>query len=437
MIVCKFGGSSMANAERVRAAADIVRAEAGRRYAVVSAPGKRDKQDEKVTDLLIRCQKLGERGLDFTAPFAAVRTRFCELVASLGLNLDLTEDLAALEARLKNGATRDFAASRGEYFNAKIFAAELGFAFLDARELVAFDEKGELLMEETVARLAAALKKTPRAVIPGFYGSHPDGSVCVFSRGGSDVTGSLVAAAAKADLYENWTDVSGILMADPRIVRDARTIPIVTYQELRELSYMGATVLHEDAVFPVRRLGIPIRICNTARPGDEGTLIVADAPGKTGAVTGIAGKKGFTALYVEKDRMNAQIGFGRRVLSVLEEMELSFEHLPTGIDTLSVLMETEAVRGKENEVLSRIHAAVGPDRTHLEEGIALIAVVGRGMVHSPGCAARLFSGLAKAGINVKLIDQGSSQINIIVGVDEGDYERALEAIYREFVPVEL
>ena len=437
MIVCKFGGSSLADATRISAAADIVRGDKARRYVVVSAPGKRDKKDEKITDLLLRCQKQGARGLDFSPSFRAVKERFEGIVRDLGLDLDLGADFDALEQALQNGATRDFAASRGEYFNAKIFAAELGFTFLDAQALIAFDGHGEALMDESVARLAAAMKGATRAVIPGFYGSFPDGSVCTFSRGGSDVTGSLVAAAGKAELYENWTDVSGILMADPRIVRDAKTIPAVTYQELRELSYMGATVLHEDAVFPVRSRDIPIRICNTARPQDPGTLIVSRAPGKAGTVTGIAGKKGFSAIHVDKDRMNAEIGFGRRVLSVLEELELSFEHLPSGIDTLSAFLETASVKGKENEILAGIQAAVKPDRVHIEAGYALIAVVGRGMVQSPGSAARLFSGLSKAGINVRMIDQGSSEINIIVGVDEGDFERAVEAIYREFVPMEL
>ncbi|MBP5289483.1 MAG: aspartate kinase [Clostridia bacterium] len=437
MIVCKFGGTSMADAKCIRAAADIVRADKARRYVVVSAPGKRHGKDEKITDLLLRCQKQGVRKLDFSASFIALKDRFCRIVADLGLQLDLEGDFDALEQALRDGASPDYAASRGEYFNARIFAALLGFDFLDAKDLVAFDEKGALLMDETIARLAEAMKKHTRAVIPGFYGSRPDGSVCTFSRGGSDVTGSLAAAAGKAELYENWTDVSGILMADPRVVRDARTIPAVTYQELRELSYMGATVLHEDAVFPVSSRGIPIRICNTKRPSDPGTLIASEAPCKMGTITGIAGKKGFSAIHVDKDRMNAEIGFGRRVLSVLEDLNMSFEHLPSGIDTLSVFLETSEVKGKENEILSGIQAAVKPDRVHIVNGYALIAVVGRGMRHAPGTAARLFSGLAKAGINVDMIDQGSSQINIIVGVEEKDYERALEAIYREFIPVEL
>lgn len=437
MIVCKFGGTSLADSARIRAAADVILADKERRYVVVSAPGKRDKKDEKITDLLIRCQKLASRGQDFSAPFNTLRDRFCGIVSDLGLDLSLEADFSALEGALKTGATRAYAASRGEYFNGKIIAAHLGYAFLDARELIAFDQKGEVQTDETLTRLSDAMKKHPRAVIPGFYGSYPDGSVCVFSRGGSDVTGSLVAAAGKAELYENWTDVSGILMADPRIVQGAKTIPVVTYQELRELSYMGATVLHEDAVFPVRSRGIPIRICNSMRQEDPGTRIVSEAPGKAGSITGIAGKKGFVALHVEKDRMNAEIGFGRRVLSVLEDLNISFEHLPSGIDTLSVYMEASAIRGLEDRILERVRDAVSPDRIYYETGTALIAVVGRGMVRSPGCAGRLFSGLAKAGINVRMIDQGSSEINIILGVDDGDYERAVEAIYREFIPIDL
>ncbi len=434
MVVCKFGGSSLADAARIRHAADIVRSDKARRYVVVSAPGKRNKGDEKITDLLLRCQKQGALGLDFSAPFSALRDRFCGIIRELGLDLSLEEEFDALQKALKNGAGRDYAASRGEYFNARIMAAELGFPFLDAGDLVCFDENAELDGKKTLTRLAVALKNTTRAVLPGFYGSFPDGSVCVFSRGGSDVTGALVAAAAEADLYENWTDVSGLMVADPRVVPGAVGIPVVTYQELRELSYMGATVLHEDAVFPVRSRDIPIRICNTVRPEEPGTRIVADAPAKTGAVTAIAGKKGFSALYLEKDRMNAEIGFGCRVLNVLKEMDLSFEHMPSGIDTLSVVLDSSSVAGRENELIARIQKAVQPDRVHLENKFALIAVVGRGMIRSPGTAARLFSALARAGINVRMIDQGSSELNVIVGVDEADYEKAIEAVYREFAP---
>ena len=433
MIVCKFGGSSLANAERIRHAADIVRCDKERRYIVVSAPGKQNKRDEKITDLLLRCQKQGALGLDFSAPFAALRDRFYGIVAELGLPLSLEEEFDALKKALKSGASRDYAASRGEYFNARIMAAELGFPFLDAQDLVCFDESAGLDAKKTLTRLAAALKNTTRAVLPGFYGAYPNGDVCVFSRGGSDVTGALVAAAADADLYENWTDVSGLMMADPRIVPDAVGIPVVTYRELRELSYMGATVLHEDAVFPVRTRNIPIRICNTAKPEDPGTRIVSDAPAKTGAITGIAGKKGFSALYLEKDRMRAEVGFLRKALSVLEEMKISIEHMPSGIDTLSVVLDSASVAGRENELIARMQKAVQPDRLHLENGFALIAVVGRGMIRSPGSAARLFAALAHAGINVRMIDQGSSELSIIVGVNDSDFESTIHAIYHEFV----
>ncbi|MBQ3866658.1 MAG: aspartate kinase [Clostridia bacterium] len=434
MIVCKFGGSSLADGERIRRAADILRADEDRRYVVVSAPGKRNGSDEKVTDLLLACQEAAAKGRDFSAPFAALKRRFLAIAGELCPSLDMEGELESLAAALRRGAGRDYAASRGEYLSGRVMAGLLGWAFVDAAEVIAFHENGAPDEEKTMRLLSARLKDLPRAVIPGFYGARPDGSVCVFSRGGSDVTGSLAAAAAGADLYENWTDVSGLMMADPRIVPDARGIAEVTYRELRELSYMGATVLHEDAVFPVRRRAIPIRICNSARPEDPGTRIVAEAPSVPGAITGIAGKKGFSALFVEKDRMNAEIGFGRRVLSVLEEAGVSFEHLPTGIDTLSVLVESHALAGREERILAAVERAVAPDRIHLETELALVAVVGRGMIRSPGCAARLFSALARAGVNVRMIDQGSSELNVIVGVDEKDYERTVEAIYREFVP---
>lgn len=432
--VVKFGGTSLASAEQMQKCAAIVRAQAARRYVIVSAPGKRFSGDEKVTDLLLKCRDRAAGREDFSDLFAIICDRFTGLIRDLGISLSLEEDFQKLRDTLSAGkATADEIASRGEYFNGKIFAALLGFPFLDAAEFVFFDERGVLLEEETNAAIAAALLKFPRAVIPGFYGSEKTGRIRTFSRGGSDVTGSLVARAVKADLYENWTDVSGLLMADPRVVPDPKPIAEVTYRELRELSYMGASVLHEDAIFPVRKCGIPIHIKNTNAPEDPGTLIVENAETVPGSITGIAGKKGFVAVHIEKDMMNSVVGFGRRVLSVLEKHAICFEHLPSGIDTLSVLISSEHLAGKDGEVLREIGEAVSPDRIELLPDLALIAVVGRGMIRSRGMAARLFSALAKNNINIRMIDQGSSELNIIVGVENRDYENAIRAIYGEFV----
>ena len=330
------------------------------------------------------------------------------------------------------------AASRGEYLNGIIMAAYLGYEFIDAADVICFDADGSFLSEKTNQELAARLSKVSKAVIPGFYGSMPDGSVKTFSRGGSDITGSLVARAVHADLYENWTDVSGFLVADPRIVDNPEPIETITYRELRELSYMGASVLHEEAIFPVRKEGIPINIRNTNRPSDPGTMIVESTlkrPHYT--ITGIAGRKGFCAVNIEKAMMNAEIGFGRKVLDVFEKYGISFEHMPSGIDTMSVLVHQDEFQEKEQSVLSGIQRSVHPDVVTLESDLAVIAVVGRGMKAMRGTAARIFAALAHAKINVKMIDQGSSELNIIIGVTNDDFEPAIRAIYDIFVKTEL
>ncbi len=434
--VIKFGGTSLASAEQFRKVAEIVRQDESRRYVVASAPGKRFSDDIKVTDLLLACASLARVRESFDDPFRKIRSRFEEICKELEIPFTLCEEFDAFYEAIKEGATEDYIASRGEHFNAKIMAEYLGFPFVETAEGILFDEKGKLLEEATNERLSALLKAYPRAVLPGFYGATASGEIKTFSRGGSDITGSLVARAAKADLYENWTDVSGLLMADPRIIKNPRSIEYVTYRELRELSYMGANVLHEDAIFPVRREGIPINIRNTNRPEDAGTMIVEQAEKSEGIVTGIAGKKGFGAIYIEKGMMNGELGFGRRVLGVLEKKGLSFEHLPSGIDTLTVVMNRKDLVGQEDDLLSELQKAVQPDRMHLVEDLCLIAVVGRGMMGSPGTAARLFTALAKEKINIRMIDQGSSELNIIVALEEKDYERALQAIYAEFVPEE-
>ena len=436
--VVKFGGSSLADAEHFRQVAAIVKADPDRRYVVPSAPGKRDKGDTKVTDLLYRCYDLiksrsSTESID--ACYNEIRARYTSIIADLGLDYDINGELDYVKNAMLHAAGRGYAASRGEYLNALILAKYLGFDFIDAENVIFFKENGTLDEEKTNAELSAELDKHKYAVIPGFYGGTPNGTVKTFSRGGSDITGSIVAKAAKADLYENWTDVSGFMMADPRIIENPCIIKEITYRELRELSYMGATVLHEDAVFPVRSAGIPINIRNTNRPEDEGTMIVSHSLGYDSEhiITGVAGKKSFSVITIEKDSMNTEVGFGRKVLEVFEENEISFEHLPSGIDTMSVVVSSATLDGRREKVMNAIVRAVKPDSVFIEDELALIAVVGRGMVKAKGTSARVCDALARADINIRIIDQGSSELNIIVGVDDEEYEDALRAIYAEFV----
>ena len=436
--VVKFGGSSLADADHFRQVASIVKADPDRRYVVPSAPGKRDKGDTKVTDLLYRCYDLiksrsSMESID--ACYNEIRARYTSIIADLGLDYDINGELDYVKNAMLHAAGRGYAASRGEYLNALILAKYLGFDFIDAENVIFFKDNGTLDEEKTNAELSAELEKHKYAVIPGFYGGTPNGTVKTFSRGGSDITGSIVAKAAKADLYENWTDVSGFMMADPRIIENPCIIKEITYRELRELSYMGATVLHEDAVFPVRSAGIPINIRNTNRPEDEGTMIVSHSVSYDSehVITGVAGKKSFSVITIEKDSMNSEVGFGRKVLEVFEENEISFEHLPSGIDTMSVVVASATLEGRREKVMNAIVRAVKPDSVFIEDELALIAVVGRGMVKAKGTAARVCDALARADINIRIIDQGSSELNIIVGVDDEEYEDALRAIYSEFV----
>lgn len=436
--VLKFGGSSLADADQFRKVAAIINADPERRYVVASAPGKRFYEDEKVTDLLLRCHALAEERNPFDDTFGRIRERFQGIIKDLGLSLSIDEELDIVEKAIAKGASSDYVASRGEYFNSMILAAFLGIPFIDAAECIFFDANGKLDSQKTNTVIENRLALIPRAVIPGFYGTLPNGEIKTFSRGGSDITGSIVAEATDADLYENWTDVSGMLMADPRIIENPAPIDIITYRELRELSYMGATVLHEDAVFPVRRSGIPINIRNTNRPEDQGTMIVPHAEGLSGdrLITGIAGKKGFTAIYIEKDMMNSELGFGRRVLETLERRGISFEHLPSGIDTITVVVSTKELEGKMDLIVADLQRNVRPDTIRVHENLALLAIVGRGMIRKPGAAARIFNAFAKESINIRMIDQGSSELNIIVGIEEKDLTTALRVIYKEFEPKE-
>lgn len=431
----KFGGSSLADAAHFRRVADIVRADPARRYVVVSAPGKRNPDDRKVTDLLYRCYEKARAREDIRADFARIAGRYNEIIRGLGLDCDISGELAYIYDGINRHTGRDFAASRGEYLSALILAKYLKYDFIDAESVIFFGENGTFDSEKTHNALQEELKKHARAVIPGFYGVMPNGTIKTFSRGGSDVTGSIVAEAVEAELYENWTDVSGCLMADPRIVDDPKPIRTVTYRELRELSYMGASVLHEDAIFPVRAAGIPINIRNTNDADAPGTMIVAgtnEYDAKT-VITGIAGKKGFSVITIEKDMMNAELGLGRKVLDVLEDNGISFEHLPSGVDTMSVIVPSNELAGRRERLIASINRVCRPDSIVCEDGLALLAVVGRGMVKARGTAARVFDAISNAGVNIRMIDQGSSELNIIVGVEEKDLELALRAIYREFV----
>lgn len=433
--VVKFGGSSLADAAQFRKVAGIIKADPSRRYVVPSAPGKRTKNDTKVTDMLYACYDMATRGEDFAEYFCEIEARYNGIISDLGLDFSIASEFETIRNAFIHKAGRDYAASRGEYLNGRILAAYLGFDFIDAASVIFFKENGQLDSERTNTVLAAELRRHEHAVIPGFYGSMPNDTIRTFSRGGSDITGSIVARAAECDLYENWTDVDGFLMADPRIVDNPRVISEVTYKELRELSYMGAGVLHEDAIFPVRFAGIPINIRNTNNPDAHGTLILPQS-GKfdTGnVITGVAGKKGFSVITIEKDMMNAEVGFGRRVLEVLEVNGMCFEHLPSGIDNMSVIVNTHELEGRRERIVNGICRSVNPDSVEIEDGLALIAVVGRAMVKAKGTAARVFKAISGAGINIRMIDQGSSEISIIVGVEEADFEDAMRAIYQEFV----
>ena len=432
--IVKFGGSSLANAQQFEKVGEIIRSDESRRYVVPSAPGKRFDGDTKVTDLLYKCYNIAVQGEDFGAVLQEIKERYYEIIRGLKLNLSLEEEFAQIEKDFKAQAGSDYAASRGEFLNGKVMAAYLGYEFVDAATVIRFDKNGNFDADKTDKLLSKRLAKCERAVIPGFYGAYEDGTVKTFSRGGSDVTGSLVAKAIKADLYENWTDVSGFLVTDPRIVENPAVIETITYRELRELSYMGATVLHEDAIFPVRKEGIPINIKNTNRPEDKGTFIVESTCKKPKfTITGIAGKKGFCSINIEKSMMNSEVGFGRKVLQVFEDQGISFEHIPSGIDTLTVYVHQDEFEEKEQQVIAGIHRAVQPDFVEMESDLALIAVVGRGMKSQRGTAGRIFSALAHANVNVKMIDQGSSELNIIIGVENRDFEAAVKAIYDIFV----
>lgn len=436
--VCKFGGTSMADAKAMTQAKNIIESDCSRRFIVVSAPGKRFKDDIKITDVLYKCnQEVIECG-NCAKSFNIIRERFIEIVKDLGVDIDIEEILSETERAINQTKNADFAASRGEYLSARIFAVFLGVEFVDCAEMIRFDRHGRLNVDYTDDKVASRLSNVEKAVIPGFYGKNFQGEIKTFSRGGSDITGSIIARGVKADLYENWTDVSGFLICDPRIVPEAKTIKQITYKEVRELSYMGASVLHAEAITPVMKRRIPINIKNTFKPEDKGTMIVPNDlynhEESESVITGIAGKKNFTVLLIEKSMMNAEVGFIRRVLSVVEHYGVCVEHLPSGIDTLSVVLESEQLKnGVLTEMVNEIRENVNPDYVHVIENISLIATVGHGMAMRAGTAATLFNALANSNINIRMIDQGSSELNIIIGVQNSDYEKCIKAIYNAFI----
>jgi aspartate kinase len=433
--VCKFGGSSVADATQLRKVRAIVEDCDDRRFIVPSAPGRRTRDDQKITDLLFRAADAAAQKQSIEPLFDQISERYREIVADLGLDFDLDPELSEVHDRIQNREGERYAASRGEYLSGLVLSRLLDRPLIDPTEMIRFDDAGRFLPDETQAAVADRLGGESGGVIPGFYGARPDGAIQTFSRGGSDITGAIIARGVAAEIYENWTDVSGLLMADPRIVDSPQTIAELTYRELRELAYMGATVLHDEAIFPVRETGIPVHIRNTNDPDNAGTHIrrkEADHE-PTGRITGIAGRKDFTIIALEKTLMNTEVGFGRRVLGVLERNDVSWEHIPSGIDTLSIVLKSDTVEGRIDSLVAEIRAECEPDAIEIHTGIALIATVGRGMSHAPGTAAHLFGALANAGINIRMIDQGSSELNIIVGVENADFERSVRAIYSEFV----
>ncbi len=435
--VAKFGGSSLADAKQILKMRDIIIADESRKYVVPSAPGKRFSEDTKVTDMLYALHKSAENGEDLTQIFAKIRERYIQIRDDLNLKIEIEKYLDEILKNVTAGANADYAASRGEYLNGLLIADLLGYDFIDAAEVIFFDTEGRYDAKKTIPALRERMQAHERGVIPGFYGALPNGRVKTFSRGGSDITGSIVSRAARADVYENWTDVSGFLMADPRIVKNPKKIDVITYKELRELSYMGATVLHEDSIFPVIDAAIPINVKNTNEPNSSGTMIVSSSSMKKGCVehniTGVAGKKNFTVLAIEKNGMNAELGFGRKVLSCLEKFNLSFEHMPSSIDTLSVVLADSNISHCIDALVREIHNQCQPDSIEINSNMALIATVGNAMIRKVGVSAKLFNALATNKVNVRMIDQGSSEINIIVGVENDDFEKAVKAIYEALV----
>lgn len=433
--VVKFGGSSLADAEHFKQVASIIKADPSRRYVIASAPGKRGNDDEKVTDMLYNCYNMIRNREDINEYYQKIIDRYISIISGLGIDFDITGELEYIKNAMMARSGRDYAASRGEYLNSIILAKYLGFDFVDAENVIFFKENSEFDEEKTNEAMKAELSKHKNAVIPGFYGTMPNGTIKTFSRGGSDITGAIVARAVDADLYENWTDVSGFMMADPKVIENALPISLITYRELRELSYNGATVLHEDSIFPVQKEGITINIRNTNHPEDKGTLIVPIANNYESEhiITGIAGKKGFSVINIEKNRMGSEFGFAARVFKCLDQYGIHTEHLASGIDSMSHIVSTAELNCKIEEFIPELHRITEADNITVDTGLALVAVVGRGMKETKGTASRIFTAISNAGVNVRMIDQGASELNIVITVYESDYEKTIKAIYDEFV----
>jgi len=433
--VAKFGGSSVADAIQINKIRNIIAEDDDIKYVVVSAPGKRFSEDTKVTDLLYLCRTHIEHKLAYEQIFQVICDRYLSMESSLGVDVGMKEELEQIRKNINAETPVDYIASRGEYLNAKLIAAYLGFEFVDAAKVVKFNDKGKFMEERTNEELEKVLSGCDKAVIPGFYGSRIDGSIKTFSRGGSDITGALVARAVKADVYENWTDVSGFLVADPRIVDNPKPISRISYRELRELAYMGASVLHEDAIYPAKVANIPINIRNTNRPQDPGTMITSK-PAKLEdgqIISGIAGSKDFTSITVYNSHMIGQKGFIRKMAGILEDHDVTIEHIPSGIETVSVVLNNKIVEGKMEEILEEFDRQLKPEALDVVTDMALIATVGAGMAMRKGTSAKLFTALANADVNIRMIDQGSSEMNIIVGVANKDFEKAIRAIYKAFI----
>lgn len=441
IVVAKFGGSSLADAKQFEKVKQIVESDHSRRYIIPSAPGKRHSKDYKITDLLYLCHTHVMQGISFNDVFKIISDRYIEIVAELSnkysymQELDISYFLEKIKIDISNACSADYTASRGEYLNAIILSKLLNYTFIDASEIIFFNKAGLLDSDLTQKKIEDKLSNIKNAVIPGFYGSSASNCIKTFSRGGSDITGALIARGTNATLYENWTDVSGFLMADPRIIENPKPIETITYSELRELSYMGATVLHEDSVFPVRKANIPINIKNTNSPSDKGTLIVGDSypTEKYGTITGIAGKKDFTVIAIEKTLMNTELGFCRKLLSILETNNVVFENMPSGIDTVSLVIPDSQLDNKLDTIIDDINRQCSPDSIEILPNMALVATVGRGMSKSKGIAGKIFEALGKNNVNIRMINQGSSEINIIVGVENNDFEKAIASIYNSFL----
>ena len=434
-IVAKFGGSSLANSEQFKKVKEIINENPSRRFIVPSAPGKTHADDTKVTDLLYLLWDLYIHNQDYSQVLKNIQGKYDDIAKGIGLDIDLSDQISQIVDDMDNGASEEYVVSRGEYLNGVLLAKYLGYEFVDPAEFIIFNTKGNLDEELTYSLTTKRLAGMENAVIPGFYGSLPNGKIMTFSRGGSDLTGAIIARGVNAEVYENWTDVSGFLIADPRIIKDPQGIPHITYKELRELSYMGASILHDEAIFPVVSKGIPIQIKNTNKPKEAGTAIIPDGTitETQHRITGIAGRKSFTVIYIEKVKLNQDHSFFRKLMSVLESNNIYLEHMPSSIDSVSLIFNDNEKNPKINDVVSEIKAICKPDSIGYNKNISLITVVGHGMRYASGTASTLFTAMADAGVNIRLIVQGSSELNIILGVEDKDYEKAIRAAYDAFI----